>query len=321
MSPQFSPPVAVISVAAPEDQDLLALWEKHLLPQQHSGRIVLWSPSRILPGKNRLEEITRNFAQATLLVFLLSADFFANTECYQLMLMALEQARGNKPPIIPLLLRPVSWHSTPLGSLSCIPANERPVTRWGDRDQAFEACVDSIVQILETTAPHQAQTAQDQLSAPAIQPGPPALARHYSCFISYSSKDNIPVQRLYADLKARGVDCWFAPHDMKIGARLRPTINRIIYQQEKLLLVLSEHSMSSSWVEDEVEAALERERTEHREILFPIRLDESVKSPDAPAWAARLRRQINIGNFTRWTDLQAYQRAFEQLIQNLESTG
>jgi hypothetical protein len=319
MSPQFSTPVAVISVAAPEDQHLLTQWEAHLLPQQQNGRITLWSPSRILPGKNRHEEMTRHFAQATLLIPLLSADFFANTECYQFMELALEQARRTRSHIIPLLLRPVSWHSTPLGSLSCIPANERPVTRWGDRDEAFEACVDSLVQVLETIAPRQLQTLQGQFSAPMTQADPLAAARHYSCFISYSSKDNILAQRLYADLKARGVDCWFAPHDMKIGARIRPTIDRIIHQREKLLLVLSAHSIDSSWVEDEVEAALERERREHREILFPIRLDDSVTGPTVPAWAARLRRQVNIGDFTRWADPQAYQQALKRLMRDLES--
>lgn len=311
MSPQFSTPVAVISVAAPEDQHLLTQWESHVLPQQHNGRITLWSPSRISPGRNRQEEIARNFAQAKIFVFLLSADFFANSECYQLMQLALEQTRRTQSSLIPLLLRPVSWHTTPLGHLACIPANERPVTRWGDRDEAFESCMESVVQILETIAPRQAPTPS----------GPLATARHYSCFISYSSKDTMLAQRLYADLKARGVDCWFAPHDMKIGARIRPTIDRLIFQREKLLLLLSEHAMNSFWVEDEVEAALERERTEHREILFPIRLDESVKSSDAPAWAARLRRQVNIGDFTSWANPQAYQRAFERLIQDLESTN
>jgi hypothetical protein len=319
MSPQFSTPVAVISIAAPEDQHLLAQWEIHLLPQKQNGRITLWSPSHISPGTNRHDEITRHFAQAGLLVLLLSADFFANTECYQLMELALERARRNQSRVIPLLLRSVGWHSTPLGNLSCIPANERPVTRWGDRDEAFETCVESIIQVLETIAPRQQSTLQGQPSIPMTQAGPLPAARHYSCFISYSSQDTILVRRLYADLKARGVDCWFAPHDMKIGARIRPTIDRAIHQREKLLLVLSEHSITSYWVEDEVEAALERERTEHREMLFPIRLDESVTRPTVPAWAARLRRQVNIGDFTRWADPQAYQRALERLIRDLES--
>jgi Pentapeptide repeats (8 copies)/TIR domain len=35
----------------------------------------------------------------------------------------------------------------------------------------------------------------------------------YSCFISYSSKDQEFAERLHADLQAKGVRCWFAPEE------------------------------------------------------------------------------------------------------------
>jgi uncharacterized protein YjbI with pentapeptide repeats len=42
----------------------------------------------------------------------------------------------------------------------------------------------------------------------------------FSCFISYSSKDQEFADRLHADLQNKGVRCWFAPHDMPIGAKM-----------------------------------------------------------------------------------------------------
>jgi hypothetical protein len=36
--------------------------------------------------------------------------------------------------------------------------------------------------------------------------------QYYSCFISYSTKDQEFADRLYADLQSKGVRCWFAPH-------------------------------------------------------------------------------------------------------------
>src|SRR5262249_26215345 len=42
-------------------------------------------------------------------------------------------------------------------------------------------------------------------------------SQFYSCFISYSTKDQKFAERLYADLQNKGVRCWFAPEDMKIG--------------------------------------------------------------------------------------------------------
>lgn len=142
--------------------------------------------------------------------------------------------------------------------------------------------------------------------------------QYHSLFISYSSKDEMLARRLYADLQDQGVRCWFAPEDMKIGDKIRDRIDEAIYVQEKLLLLLSEHAIASAWVEDEVEAALEKEQRQQREVLFPVRLDKSVMQTSA-AWAAKLRRMRHIGDFTCWTDPQGYQRAFERLLRDLKA--
>ncbi len=141
--------------------------------------------------------------------------------------------------------------------------------------------------------------------------------QYHSCFISYSSKDERLARRLHADLQASGVRCWFAPEDLKIGDTFRQRIDEAIHLQEKLLLLLSEHAIESDWVEVEVEAAYEKETREKRPVLFPVRLDGSVLTADQ-AWAANLRRTRHIGDFTNWTDPQAYQQAFERLLRDLK---
>jgi hypothetical protein len=140
---------------------------------------------------------------------------------------------------------------------------------------------------------------------------------YYSCFISYSSQDDILARRLHADLQDHGVRCWFACEDMKIGDKIRARIDEAIHLQDKLLLLLSKHSIASAWVEDEVEAAIEKEYQQNREVLFPVRLDESVMQT-TQAWAAKLRRTRHIGDFTNWKDLQAYQNAFDRLLRDLK---
>src|SRR2546421_5242531 len=98
---------------------------------------------------------------------------------------------------------------------------------------------------------------------------------------------------------------------MKIGDRIRLRIEEAIHLQEKLLLLLSEASLASSWVEFEVEAALEKEQRQRCEVLFPVRLDDAVMQT-TQAWAATLRRMRHIGNFTNWQDDAIYQQRFAE---------
>jgi len=140
----------------------------------------------------------------------------------------------------------------------------------------------------------------------------------YSCFISYSSKDQDFAERLYADLQAKGVRCWLDKEDLKIGEKFRRRIDEAIRRHDKLLLVLSQNSVRSSWVETEVETAFEKERRYKKLVLFPIRLDEAVMRT-RQAWAADIRRQRNIGDFTCWKDHDTYQKAFTRLLRDLKA--
>jgi TIR domain-containing protein/pentapeptide repeat protein len=139
--------------------------------------------------------------------------------------------------------------------------------------------------------------------------------QHYSCFISYSAKDQDLASRLHADLQNSGVRCWFAPHDMPIGGKILDEIDSAIRLRDKLLLILSEHSIRSDWVEDEVTKAFEEERKRGQAVLFPIRLDDAVMDTDE-AWAAKLRAR-HIGDFTRWKEHDEYQKSFARVLRDL----
>ena len=141
---------------------------------------------------------------------------------------------------------------------------------------------------------------------------------YYTCFISYSSKDQAFAERLYADLQQKGVRCWFAPEHMKIGDKIRHRIDESIHLYDKLLLVLSEHSVISQWVEHEVETALAKEREAQPHVLFPIRLDETVMQL-AGGWPALMRNTRHIGDFSRWKHHDDYQQAFERLLRDLKA--
>jgi hypothetical protein len=94
----------------------------------------------------------------------------------------------------------------------------------------------------------------------------------YSCFISYSMEDQEFADRLHADLQNKGIRCWFAPHDVQGGRKLHEQIDEAIRLHDKLLLILSPHSMASEWVLTEIRKARKREVRENARVLSPISL-------------------------------------------------
>ena len=148
----------------------------------------------------------------------------------------------------------------------------------------------------------------------------------YSCFISYSTKDQDFADRLYADLQARGVRCWFASHDIQGGRKVHEQIDEAVRVYDKLLLILSDASMNSAWVKTEIANARVREQQQSRQMLFPISLVpfERIRSwklsdADTGIDSAREIREYFIPDFSNWKDHDAYTAAFERLVRDLKA--
>jgi len=142
---------------------------------------------------------------------------------------------------------------------------------------------------------------------------------YYSCFLSYSSKDIEFARRLCNDLQGKSVRTWYAPEDLKIGDRFRLRIDETIRSHDKLVLILSANSVNSDWVETEVESALERERKEKKDVLFPIAIDDEGFTSQQP-WAADIRRKRHIGDFRQWKSHDDYTNAFDRLVRDLKKS-
>jgi hypothetical protein len=148
----------------------------------------------------------------------------------------------------------------------------------------------------------------------------------YSLFISYSTKDQVFADRLCADLQAKGVRCWFAPHDLRGGKKVRRQIDEAIRVYDKLLLILSPASMESEWVRTEIAIARKREVEQKREVLFPIGLCpfKTIRKwdyfdSDIGKDSAREIREFHIPDFSKWKrDHDAYQLAFDRLLKDLQ---
>lgn len=146
----------------------------------------------------------------------------------------------------------------------------------------------------------------------------------HSCFLSHSHLDSEFCEYLSSRLEKYGVDNWYAPKDMKGGHKTHEQISDAIHKYDKLLLVLSENTMTSEWVATEIYHARQREKKEGRRVLFPIGLVEfdtirTWKCFDADTGKdmAREIREYHIPDFTRWKSQGHFDKAFKKLLKDL----
>jgi hypothetical protein len=148
----------------------------------------------------------------------------------------------------------------------------------------------------------------------------------YSCFISYSTKDEEFARRLYSRMRDEKLRVWFAPEDMKGGEKLHEQIERAIQLHDRLLIILSEESMASEWVMTEIRRARKTEIEQKRRKLFPILLVdfEAVKKwkcfdGDSGKDLAVELREYFMPDFSNWKDHDSFEKGFERLLRDLRA--
>jgi hypothetical protein len=137
------------------DEALRSELAKHLSLLQHQGIIAGWHDRQILAGTPWADAIDTHLQTAALILLLVSPDFIASPYCYNIeMQRAMARSEAGEARVIPIILRPVDWHSAPFGTLQALPKDGRPVTSWPNRDDAFLDIARGIRAVAEELLPH-----------------------------------------------------------------------------------------------------------------------------------------------------------------------
>lgn len=125
-------------------------------------------------------------------------------------------------------------------------------------------------------------------------------------FLSHSWPDKIFAKRLAHDLECQGIKCWLDEGEINIGDSLLEKIRDGIGNADYLAIALSPASVSSSWVQQEIEIALNQQPNGRKVKILPIK----VRECDLP----ELLRGIRCADFT---DEKRYDNAFEELVRSI----
>jgi len=140
----------------------------------------------------------------------------------------------------------------------------------------------------------------------------------FSCFISSNAKDEVFAHKFSVDLQEHGVRSWVVPERVRRKEKYYPLIDAALNLHDKELLIMSEHSLASAWLEDDIYAAFEKEEKTGEIILIPILLDDSVKYSEKP-WIVKMRRSRQIFDFSLWQDDETYRDMLDSLARGLKS--
>jgi hypothetical protein len=146
----------------------------------------------------------------------------------------------------------------------------------------------------------------------------------YSCFISYSHADKSFARRLHDSLQDRGIRCWLDEHQLLPGDDIFEQVDLGINLWDKVLLCCSEASLKSWWVDNEINAAFNKEQKLMKKcgkkilVLIPLNLDGYLfgwESGKATQVRARLA-----ADFTGWKRSNAkFERQFERVVRALRA--
>lgn len=106
-----------------------------------------------------------------------------------------------------------------------------------------------------------------------------APGKQKKVFISHASVDKPVIERLVADLEKMNLDVWFDAHAINVSDSIPQSINEGLRDADYVLVALSEHSIRSSWVQMETDAALVAQAAGEKTVVVPLKLDDCDVPP------------------------------------------
>lgn len=135
------------------DREYLEQLLRHLSVLRRKGKIADWNDHEILPGEEWDGVIKTQLVEADIILLLISADFLATDYIWDVEIKtAMERHDQKSATVVPIVLRSCSWEDTPFGKLNGLPSKAKPVSTYGDRDQAWLEVVQGIEQLVSSAS-------------------------------------------------------------------------------------------------------------------------------------------------------------------------
>ena len=128
----------------------------HLAQIRRDNLIAEWSDHEILAGSNLDREISTALYESQLFISLVSPDYIASQYCYEKEFgAALKLQDEGEMTIVPIIVEPCDWKSTPMKDIKALPEDGKPVSEWTNSNNAFAKIAEEIRKLLARNLIHQ----------------------------------------------------------------------------------------------------------------------------------------------------------------------
>ena len=132
-----------------KDESYLERLHTHLATLRRAGDLLVWFDREILAGDPLDQKIMDQLDECALFIALVSPDFLNSNYCYEKeMQYALEKHASGKTRVVPIILEPCDWTSTPLGNLKALPKDGKPIAEWQNQNTAFLDVIKGLRRVL-----------------------------------------------------------------------------------------------------------------------------------------------------------------------------
>jgi hypothetical protein len=146
-----------------KDKPYLLELEKRLKPLKDKLKIITWWDEMITGGTDRNQETMKQLKESSIILLLVSPDYFVSSQCMMIQQQALELHKTEKIfKILPIRLRPVDFEYEEIFKLQSLPKSGDPVSKRRDKDEALLEVQRGIVEVVEEyfTQPQRASDAR-----------------------------------------------------------------------------------------------------------------------------------------------------------------
>jgi len=134
-----------------KDEDLKDELVIHLTSLQREGSIKPWQDRDIEGGDEWDAEIRHALEAAHIILLLITPRFLASRYCFdEEMKRAMERHRDKTARVIPIIMKPSDWQTSPFQKLQVLPKDGKPVNRWDDQDEALLNVVNGLRKVIRS---------------------------------------------------------------------------------------------------------------------------------------------------------------------------